>query len=148
MMPMTFCSIQLDINSAGAQLVVEWGVILYVKRGLCIFCLNVSFSFLFLFTEFQKIWTVLAACPFTVGWYSTVRIWCIPFCWRNFSNSKLANKLPLSITIYSGSPKFAKIMGNFSIVFVEVALAVGIMLIHFEKESTTIKNILLQYGPA
>ena len=127
-MSMAVHSLQPSINWAGAQLVVQWGVVQYVKRNLCNFCLNVPFSFVILFIEFLKIWTVLLACPCYTGRCGAVCICRIPFCWRNFSNLKLVNGLLLSITIFSGSPKFAKRICNFSFILSDVAWTVGIMV--------------------
>ena len=93
MMFMAIHSLRPNINSLRVQLLVEWVVVLHVKRSFCSLWLNIFFSFLILFIEFLKIWTVLSACPFNAEWYGAVWICWISFFWRNFSNFKLVNKL-------------------------------------------------------
>ena len=45
----------------------------------------------------------------------------------------------MSVTMYSGSPKFAKTVWSFFIVSYDVANEVGITLTHFENECAIIK---------
>lgn len=45
----------------------------------------------------------------------------------------------MSVTMYSGSPKFAKTVWSFFIVSYDVANEVGITLMHFENECAVIK---------
>ena len=58
--------------------------------------------------------------PFEAEWCGAVRVWRIPFDFRNSLNSALVKLVPLSVTSVSGIPKVAKVDHIFSIVTVKL----------------------------
>ena len=92
-------------NSAGDLPELVCGVIIYTNRKLAN-CWLRDMDGDFLSSCFY-VWTQRSIQPLLAGWYGGVNVCLIPFSFKNWTNSRLANCGPLSDTTSWGMPKAA-----------------------------------------
>ena len=99
------------------------GVILYINRKLVNGWLRyMDGDFL---SPCFNVWIQRSIQPLLAGWYGGVSVCLIPFSFKNWANSRLANCGPLSDTTSWGVPKDANKLRRILMTLWEVVLAVG-----------------------